>query len=63
MKPNWTERKCVLAGEGGLAAVCFLGAPFLAVSGKRDQWITLVLSGALIAVVVLKSVRRDRPDT
>jgi hypothetical protein len=63
MKLNWTQRKWVLAGGGGLAAVCFLGALFLAISGKRDQWITLALSGALIAVAVLQFVRRDRPDT
>jgi hypothetical protein len=62
MKLNWPRRKWVLTVGGGLAAVCFIGALFLALSGKRDQWITLALSGALIAIVVLQLVRRDRPD-
>jgi hypothetical protein len=63
MKPNWPRRKWVLTVGGVLAAVSFLGALFLGLSGKLDQWITLALASALIVIVVLQLVRRNPPKT
>jgi hypothetical protein len=63
MEPRWPQRKWVLAGAGALAGVCFLGALFLALSGRSDQWFTFALAGGLILIVLLQLARRDRPKT
>jgi Mg/Co/Ni transporter MgtE len=47
---------------GVLAAISFLGALFLLISGKQDQWITLVLASAFIAIVVAQLIRPDHPN-
>jgi hypothetical protein len=62
MKPNWPRWKLVLTIGGVLAAVSFLGALFLALSGKPEHWITLALASALIVIVVLRFVRWDPPE-
>lgn len=62
MKLNWPRWKWGMTVAGGLAAVCFLAALFLVLSGNRDQWMTLALSGALIVIVVLQLIRRNRPN-
>jgi len=61
MEPKWPRRKWVLAGAGALAAVSFLGALFLALSGKSSEWFTFALAGGLILIVLLQLARRDRP--
>jgi xanthine/uracil permease len=52
----------VLTAGGVLAGTCFVAAGLLALSGRLDQWITLAVAGALIVIVVLQLVRRDRPN-
>ena len=44
---------------GVLAAISFLGALVLLISGKQDQWITLALASAFIAIVVAQLIRPD----
>jgi hypothetical protein len=61
MKRDWPWWKWVLMIGGVLAAISFLGALFLLISGKQDQWITLVLASAFIAIVVAQ-LRRDHPN-
>lgn len=63
MKLNRPRWKWALAVAGGLAGVCFLAALFLALSGRRDQWINSALSGAFVVIVVLQLTRRSRPGT
>jgi hypothetical protein len=57
MERDWPRRKWALMIGGVLAAISFLGALFLLISGKQDQWITLVLASAFIAIVVAQLIR------
>ncbi|HXQ15495.1 MAG TPA: hypothetical protein VN814_12810 [Caulobacteraceae bacterium] len=52
-----------MLGGGVLAALALIGALYLALTGKPDQWITAGLAGAIVVVVVLQLVRRRSPPS
>ncbi len=62
MQSSWPWWKWGLGVGGVLAAVSLLAALCLALTGRPDQWITVTLAGAIVAVAVWQLVRRQRPS-